>query len=434
MGKSLLSQEEGSHGEATLKRVVIETAVSPERKGMSASERESRNARIQRGEIWPSDCPYLTYEQVRRFLEKLNEEKEAGERLGSMSSYDLTKSLCERWGELSPKKALQDIRAMNKVNFSGTYSIFVGWASKNPEAAFAYYLNEYRENSPPKERLFILEYMVERVAGHYSPDSIWEVLSRASKRERRDAIPHLLRGVAETQPERVKEFVEKIGEEAFESGEWGHWYNYEDILENWKSKGDQFYEETLALFPEKVVFEIRKEEFSKTVKENPELTGKMISEMTEDRQREMFLDLRYSYPEYKNRDFRSYIDWVGRHATEKVARQVILDEASRAWGDSYSAKEKWVAGFPPGELKDQAVHALSNGYPPDRYDEGGMAVMASEVSDRNLREKSLENVMRRWMDCEPDEVLKWLDNAPVLSEEETQFWRKEAVKVQSFMK
>ena len=118
----------------------------------------------------------------------------------------------EKWGAVAPLQGLEKMQQLSS-QYDYIFPLFSGWASKNPEAAAAYYDEHYKKEAQYSQR--IINAIISEYAAH-SPDKAWQWLcsqEREFPESKLDtAKSRFFDTVAQKYPERIPDLVKQMGE------------------------------------------------------------------------------------------------------------------------------------------------------------------------------------------------------------------------------
>lgn len=264
------------------------------------------------------------------------------------SSEKKCSQVIQKWGQIIP---LQSLKKLEETPGGTDYlfPLFSGWASKNPDAALAYYEEHYKEDS--KHSAIILNAIIGEYASQ-SPEKAWSYLFSQES----DFLPDhfhkikqtYLKAVALNHPEQIPELIEKTelfseqatyqnetylayetglcwGEHDTESREWLKKLPYEERIQAEAgrimgiTKGDtKKIEALLSTLP-----------LEDQVNITRELAPKIIS---------------------NGLDTKERLDWLVNSSLEAKDLERLSSQVKRYFFWDESSKN-WVDSLPPGEKK-----------------------------------------------------------------------------------
>lgn len=126
--------------------------------------------------------------------------------------------IVNKWGKEAPKQGLAKLENIKDDGLNYLFPLFSGWASKNPEAAMAFYEENYKKD-PQKYPYRILNAIISEYAKQ-SPKKAWDYLTAQtnvlSEEELQKSQNIFLRAVSQKNPELIPEFAQSIGRNKME--------------------------------------------------------------------------------------------------------------------------------------------------------------------------------------------------------------------------
>lgn len=196
--------------EKTKEKSDINVVSSGDFRNPSSLQSVSREIPNVREESYPSFASRLQKVRTSEELEKLFNELIAS---SSTKDFDPKMSLLlEKWGAIAPKQALSKVENC-KGALSWSYPVFLGWASKNPEAAASFY-NEAQSKYVKNNFLVIIA--ISGQWAKYSPDKALDWLDsqkgKTASRELQYGKNVIIREYANKSPEKIPDFIGQLSE------------------------------------------------------------------------------------------------------------------------------------------------------------------------------------------------------------------------------
>lgn len=163
-------------------------------------------------------------------LNSLFDAEVTGDELSKQVQREIMKRLViKKWGELAPKQCLEKLET-TKGGKDYLPSLFSGWASKNPEAALAFY-EEYYKGEKSQYSTDTLNTIIREYAKH-SPEKAWSWLETHEKDISKKAFQEnklsFLTAISQKNPELIPQYIAKVdmdknSSEAYSIGvNWGN--------------------------------------------------------------------------------------------------------------------------------------------------------------------------------------------------------------------
>lgn len=141
------------------------------------------------------------------------------------------------WGKVAPKQCMEKLKDVQYPSLF-TFSLFAGWASKDPEAAIAFY-EENGKNKPSQERSEMLSAISAEYAKH-SPKKAWNWLQKHKddvfEEDFDDCKRFFVSSFALAQPQLIPEFINTADSQEIEHNLYDigfGWGNHDSESQEW---------------------------------------------------------------------------------------------------------------------------------------------------------------------------------------------------------
>lgn len=357
-------------------------------------------------EYFFEDYDSWTYEQVRQRLLELNEACRYGG-----DDEELLQKLCRRWGKLSPKKALMEMREMSGLRRRGVDFIFYSWSESDPKAAGQY----YKENRDDFRGKHMVDSLVENWT-KYSPEETWEFISSLKKEDRLSSLPSFVKALVANDTKKLTKYLLAVEDDLYGKC---YFYNCDALFNEWKKKDPESYNEYVAQASEQGKIKIRGAELIAVLNDNPAQAGRELRALSKEDQ-ESVLSWNMTGVLREKLGLTGSFDWLEENADKEVSLKLI---AGRSHSSEYQNVETWLSALPEGERKNTLVEKFCSGEPAPGYDLTNVMKMVQAMPEGYKRNQSMENVMKRWIISNPEGARKWLESASGWSPEKQQEWK-----------
>lgn len=263
------------------------------------------------------------------------------------------------------------------------------WADKNITEALAYYSN-------PQNHLFIYQADLLPILAskqtHKSPDKAWDWLSRLTNKEQELALPEFFKGIVDTHPERMAEFMNKMNP----ASQWETYpqtkerENIVTIVSQWAEKDYSSAEKWVESLPDNWKSAAIPALTVQKAKEDLGEALKMISSQSKRLQKESAEKVAYELFRLEN-DYEKGLSWVKEVA--KINKDINLDRYYSAYFNDPAQTKQRIDALPEGRFRDDVIESyLINDLEPD--DKESFRLI-EKIKDPTLRKRTLEIVEKR---------------------------------------
>lgn len=301
--------------------------------------------------------------------------------------------LISYWGQHDPVQVMDVIRNLPPGwDISKTYIFkyaLEAWADQNITEALAYYSN-------PKNNLFIYQDellpALARKQTSQSPDKAWDWLSRLTNKEQELALPEFFKGIVDTHPERMAEFMNKMNP----SSQWEKYpqsnekRNIETIVSQWAGKDYNSAEKWVESLPENWKSAAIPALTAQKAKEDLGEALKMISSQSKRLQEESAEKVAYVLFRLEN-DYEKGLSWGNE--VEKVNKDINLGRYYNAFDHDPVQTKQRIEELPEGNFRDGVINSyFMFDLEPDDTER---IRLIEKIKDPALRKRTLELEQKR---------------------------------------
>lgn len=301
--------------------------------------------------------------------------------------------LLSYWGEHDQVQVMDVIRNLPPgwdILRGGMFQYFLkAWTDKNSTEALAYYSN-------PQNNLFIYQDQILPALAsqqtRQSPDKAWDWLSRLTNKEQELALPEFFKGIVDTHPERMAEFMNKMNP----SSQWETYpqsneqRNIETIVSQWAGKDYSSAEKWVESLPENWKSPAIPALTAQKAKEDLGEALKMISSQSKRLQEESAEKVAYVLFRLEN-DYEKGLSWVNE--VEKVNKDINLGRYYSAFDHDPVQTKQRIEELPEGNFKDGVINSyFMFDLEPDDTER---IRLIEKIKDPALRKRTLELEQKR---------------------------------------
>ena len=324
--------------------------------------------------------------------------------------------LSYKWGQVSPKQALEQAKSMGPMSMLATPLIMQGWAETNPEGAAAY----YAEN---KAKIPMSSMALTTIASEMSktsPDAAMKWAATLDEKERLQALPAIMNGIAENHPELLAANIGKLSPEDLKKTSL-----CSDIAERWARSNWDETKNWIGTLPESQQNEVKRKALGSLSSVNLEEATREFKGLSAADQAEAAHSIA-AHLALKNGV--GALDWLVKNASENDALRSIPSAVGvAALTGGGEEMRNYLSDMPGGIMKDTALQ--------DYLDKSAMQShvsyvdfeenlsLASGIGNADKRKSTTDNMLNQWMNSEPEKAKAWVDKSS-LSQEDKQKYQK----------
>ncbi len=310
--------------------------------------------------------------------------------------------LSYKWGQTSPKQALEQVKKMGPLAMLVSPMVIQGWAETSPEAAAAYFTEHRQELTQAKQALKTIAAEMSRT----SPEGAMKWMAGLSDEERKEALPSILSGIAKSHPEQLKNHIGKLTPEDLKDSrlcselaagwaatDWDAASRWVDTLEG--SQKDQARNSALArlstLDPEKTTSEFKKLD-EKTQESS---ASAIVSSMAQ-------------------KDPVQALKWLTENTSEETAAKNANNAIGYMNNKSPELRE-YAMEMKEGPVKDSVLESLVERTSYDTWNSfvnfEDTLSLTDGIKDQKKKENSISTALRSWSRQDPQKAKNWIEAA-----------------------
>lgn len=315
-----------------------------------------------------------------------------------------------KWGQTSPKQALEYARAQGTMGSFSSSMIIRGWADANPEAAAAYLLENKKDFPMGKECLRTIA----ETMGKTSPDLALKWMASLEGLDKQLALPSLMGGIAREYPEKLGEYVKKLNPDLLDNRELCN-----SIARNWASRDWDSTKSWIDSLPGERKDDALASALGSLCKTDPDKAlqefGSLTAEQKEKTQHHIVNAL-------AEKNSVKALEWLKNNFEEEKSLSMV-DYAIRYDQCSSSELKDYVSRLQEGSLKDAALESIVRNSSYQAYssyiDYENTLSLSEQIKSERKRNESTDRLLNSWVNTEPEKAKQWVANSQ-LSEKKKQ--------------
>lgn len=383
---------------------------SPGSSSFTASSRQTNSIHSDQVKMMEPDASLKRY--ARMSADELYDELEKWKKQELYIDYQYTSNgigriliayICARLGQEFPRQALSQIKDRKELA-PYRYSILEAWGEKNPEAVMAY-CQEHMDEDSVSNGSMVYQYVT--LLAKSSPEKAVDYLLTRPSEENYENLEPLLTLIAERNPEKIAEIIEKINpairqNEIMSAG----------VASLWAKADWNATEQWIKTLPE----ESRSERINDAVSALPREEALKKLDLLDEKNRESAL-CRLSDSLFNESPVKA-LEFIQANSTEDQAASLIENNGfffNSRDAEFISYLEKMQASPLKDNLLKKVILMQSNFNDSDsRFFDPQMEdalSLADKIGSAEKKEQALESIMDQWMRQEPEKVKSWVETS-----------------------
>lgn len=307
-------------------------------------------------------------------------------------------------GEESPQHTLKLLSQQNnKQSNDAKRTVLKSWSDKNPEAAYAYFL-EHKNELPEAKSLHSL--LINSLAKH-SPEMAWTKWEAMGKSEKAKELPLLLWTISDYFPEKIEQYMSKLTLEDLKSGDIDC-----GVIEQWATQDWEKAKKWIDNLPDcPAKTNALTSTLNSLAGQDIEKAKEYYDSFNDSYKKELAPTLVYNLAMISSSEA---LDWLQKN-------ELIEDKERYVWniyshldaGDAELSQQ--IDSLPQGKLRDTFIYAimrLSQSTWESSYVNPEQNIKwASSIENEEMRDYSIGFALETWLRMNPEEPQKWIESS-----------------------